>query len=449
MALLVTLALATAWPAWSDDDPETCQYVLVVDEENKGVFILNVGETHFAGGVGLDEGEEGEFQPSGVDFATVPEVSDRVAFLTQGRFLRALDLTWAVPRLTIDLESQLGLDGIILRGLDAAEPIDIGGELRYPLYVTGHVAGSAWVLVFDQEALIERSTISEALLSAGPLLPDCEECDGGGIDIAAGGPPAGEGVQEAYVSVTEMIDLQLRLKIYRLVLHDDFAFDVSLDPWNDEGVPFGGSASRVNGLGYDRTGTRPFGVLQTTSLVQDLSDGSDWCELPPYPNDVAVWGPDPDMENPEYLFVTSATALGSDLILGFPAGGCPDGAANTLSHSVSGFPRALALSSTTSRTPWVYTAHRFEQIGALHLELIRDSQTEEDRIEVLDSFVIPVDDGGLIDVAIRDEQHYECLRLGEWSPDKDPMSPKVDCDEDPDDPRCIDRGRGVVDFGQN
>jgi hypothetical protein len=431
-ALILTLALATAGPAWSDD-PEVCQYVVVIDEAQNGLCILNVGEQEGVGGVSLDWGDAGEYQAGGVDFTTVPGSSERITFVAQGPFVRVVDLTRPSPFINLDLDSQFGLTGIGLKRLDAAEPVSIGGVLRYPLYAAGSLAGLPWIVVLDQEALLERSTVSQALLFAGPLDPNGDEYAGVGLDVAAGGPPAGEGVQEAYVSVLEKPDQEQWLKIYRLVLHEDFSLDVSLDPWNDEGVPYDGSAPRANGLRYDRTGTRPFGVFQTTSVVKDLSNGESSCALSGHPNDVAVWGPDSGMESPEYLFVTSVTPLGSDLILGFPAGGCPDGGADTLSFPVSGFPRALALSSTTSSTPWIYTAHRFGQIGALNLALSSDS--EGDRIEVLESFFLPVN-GGPADVAIRDEAHQVCLEIYEWAWESDPRLPKVDCDEDPDDPRC-------------
>jgi len=437
LILVVVVVLGLAGPALSQEDPTDCQYVLVVDEARKGVRILNVGEDAITGGVGLEADEAGDFAPLGVDFTTVPEYSDARAFVAQGPFLRVIDLTRWKPLFTLDVEGEFGLAGIRLTRLDAAEPVSVGSEIRYPLYATGSRAGTPWVLVLDQEALMASSTLSSALLAAGPVHADCEDCAGVGLDIAAGGPAASGGIQEAYVSVLDDSDAAQWLRIYRLVLHDDFSFSVSLDPWGDESLPFDGSAPRANGLDYDGTGTQPFGVFQTTAVVKDLSNGESSCSLSGHPNDVAVWGPVSEMEHPDFLFVTSVTPLGSDLILGFPAGGCPDGGAASLSFPVSGFPRALALNSVTSRTPWIYSAHRYGQISALNVRLSTDGETG-DRIDVLESLVILVD-GGPAAVAIRDESHHECLDLGSWMPAQEARPPKVDCLEDPDDPRCAKR----------
>jgi hypothetical protein len=260
------------------------------------------------------------------------------------------------------------------------------------------------------------------------------DCWGIGIDIAAGGVPAGGGAQEAFASVLDWVDGADRLRIYRIVLHHDLSLEVFLDPWNDEGVPYDGSAMRVNGLDYDSTGTQPFGVFQTTSVVRDLSDGESSCTLPGHPTDVAVWGPGSGMLNPNFHFVTAVTPVGSDFVLGFPAGGCPDGGAASLSYATDHVPRALALSSLTSNTPWVYAAHKNGLITGLQVAFSSD-QIEGDRIDLLQSLSIPVS-GGPGAVAIRDETYDQCSPLHLIEIVHEARPPRVDCDEDPEDPRC-------------
>jgi len=434
LAMLIVCVVGLAAPGGSAQEPEDCQYVQVVDACVYGVLVLDVGGNAVLNRIALNYGDAGSYAPGGVDYSTVPGYDELYSFVAQGPFLQVLDLTRTGPWRTFDTEGVGGLAGVSLHRLDAAGPVTVGSQTRYPLYAIGSVAGDPWFLVFDQEALLSDTLDPGAvLLAAGPVHTGCADCPGIGLDVAAGGPPAEGGVQEAYASVLDTSDGDYRLRIHRIVIHEDFSFDVTLDPWNDEGLPFDGSAVRANGLDYDSSGTQPFGVFQTTSVVRNLSSGESSCPLAGHPTDVAVWGPGAAMEHPDFLFVTSRAPDGSDLLIGFPAGECPDGNPASLVLPLTGLPRALVLSSATSDTPWVYTANRYGLVTAVPVRLDSDPQ-DGDRIDLLETFDLPMSAACPYAVAIRNESYHQCVDFSQDGQTAKP--PRIDCDEDPDDPRC-------------
>jgi len=440
--VLVSLAAVFTAPGAVAEGPADCQYVQVVDQCRKSLLVLDVGGDEILGRVALDEGAAGQFMPGGVDYASVPGYDDIYSFVAQGPFLHVVDLTRPSPWRTFDVAFDGGLPGIVLSRVHAADPVVVDSQPRYPLYAIGSLAGEPWLVLLDQEALLaEPLDPAAVLLSAGPIR---QAGAGVGLDVAAGWPSAGGAIQEAYASVLDQPDGDYRLRFYRIPVGEDFSFEGFLDPWNDEGLPFDGSALRTNGLDYDGSGTQPFGVFQTSRVARNLSSGESSCTLAGDPTDVAVWGPGSAMEHADFLFVTSRNESGGDLLIGFPALECPDGNPASLTVALDGLPRALALSSVTSDTPWIYTANRYESITAVHLQL-SSSSADGDRIDLLESFDVTVEGGCPYAVAIRDESFYECADFSSGNQEAKP--PKVDCEADPEDPRCVkdltQKGSGV------
>lgn len=422
----------------------SCQYIAVVDPCTQGLLILGTGGTEVLHRVVLSGGSLDLSHPTGVSFTTVPD-GEEYAFVTHGPYLHVIDIRTSNPERTIPVSGLLfGSAELVLQRLEASGPVTVGAETRYPLYVIGDRLGEPWLLIFDQEQLLDEPfSWDGALLAAGPLCDDGVSCYGVGLDIAVGGPPEGGGLQEAFASVFNISSSNV-LRFYRIVIHEDFSHDAFLDSWNDEGVSFGGVAQRINGLDYDATGTLPFGVFQTTSVVKNLSDGGSACTVSGHPTDVKVWGPGLDLEHPNFLFVSSASPDGSASLLGYPVGQCPDGTAATLELPVVGVPRALAVSSDTNETPWIYATNQEESILAAHVQLSHEAGTG-DRIDLLGWFEIQVENGCPNDVAIRDESRPSCYHLDgdliEGGSGSKP--PSVDCLTYPDDPRCLDSPKPV------
>jgi len=440
LAVALAASVATAVQPIESLD---CQYVLVVDACQKKLLVYPVGLAAAANTIALDGDLAGSFAPGGVDFATVPEYAASYVFLTQGPFLRVLhqaELT--TPRL-VDLEQDLGLTGIWLFRVHAAEPVQINGVTRYPLYAVGGRSGQPWLLVFDQEALLAGELVpSEVLLASGPLCDDPLDCSGVGIDVAAGAYPAVGGVQDARVSMLKAVGGMAYQFFYSVTLHEDLTFDVFLDPANAEGVPLSASLPLSLGVDYDSFGLQAWGVFQTSGTVADLTGGGAACALPGDPTDVEVWGPGVGLDHSNYLFVTTNVPDGADLLLAYPADECPGDSAAGAELTIGAVPQALALSSDRSNTPWVYTVNRDYGISARHLLLTSDGGSG-DRIEVDEALDIPLD-GCPYEVTIRDPAYNDSC---ETFPTQSPKPPRIDCDEDPDDPRCAEKEE-PVDFGE-
>lgn len=422
-----------------------CQYAHVVDPCSKALLILGVEPPSLEHGIPLGQDEVGQCEPGGVDFSTVPGYAADYSFVTQGWFLRVIRQTAAEPWRTLDLRGIAGLSDLWLLNLEAAAPIPLEGENRYPLYAVGARSGQPWLVVFDQGALLAETLDPAALvLASGPVCVDGVDCAGVGVDVAVSGSLDGDGSQEAYASVLNITGGLGYQRFYRVDLHADATFDVVFDFWNEEGEPFSASAPLALGVDYDGGGLQPFGIFQTSSVVADLDDRTASCALPGDPTDVAVWGPDSDLKHPYFHFVTSSDPSGPDLLLGFPAGGCPYDDGGYLVLPVGGLPHAVAVSSDTSTTPWVFTANKEQGISAVHLSI--SSEGGVDLVEVLGDSVPHIDlEGCPARLSIRDEAYTSCPFLyGE------PKPPKVDCLVDPDDPRCVDRDNKMpVEFGEN
>ena len=430
MIFVAMLAIAIAVPAADEE----CQVVGVLDPCSMALDLLYVGGYAPTSSVGLAQEEAAGREPYGFAFATVPEYAEFFSFVAQGGLLRIVDIRKTEPVKTIDLASELDLPPLTLMRLHAAGPVNLEVNPTYPLYATGTQEGAPWLWILDQEKLLgQPSGWSSALLASVPLSAGYESYSGIGVDVAVGGTTVEGGIQEAYVSALHWVDGSYRLQIYRVVVYTDLSVSVFLDSSNDEGVPVSGSAILVNGLDFDGGGTIPFGVFQTTAVVRNLSTGADACTLPGDPNDVTVWGPAPEeMDHSHFLFATSSSPEGVGRLLGYPAGECPDGGLASLEISYAGHPRALASSSDTSTSPWIYVADREGKILAVNVAI--GSTLDGDRIDVLEVLDIPVSGGCPWEVAIRDESYFEC-ELIPLLPD--PGGPSLDCDgEDADDPRC-------------
>jgi hypothetical protein len=428
-------------------EPLACQYVQVVDPCAKTLEIFSVDGAYHQHSIPLDEDEAGAYAPGVVDFATVPEFDANHSYVTQGPFLRVIDQQANLPWRTVDLREIPGLSDFWPLNLDAASAVPIEFVPHYPLYLVGGRGAEPWLVVLDQQALLaETLEPSSLVLASGPVCVDGIECEGAVMDIATSGfLVGGGGIQVAYASVLNWTGGTATQRFYRIDFYADPAFGVSLDPWNDEGLPYSGSYPTTLGVDYDGNGVQPFGVFQSSAVVADLISGETSCELPGDPTDVAVWGPNSDMEYPLFHFVTSAVSSEPGRLLGFPAGGCPDDSEGFLELEVAGLPQAVAVSSSASLKPWVFTANGEQGISAIHLSLTSAGPLG-DQIRVLDDseFAVPLEEGCPARLSIRDAEVLACAEF----PLGEPKSPKVDCDEDPDDPRCVDP-KTRVDLGEN
>ena len=453
--ILLTAVLVLVSPAWSDS---VCQYAHVVDPCGKKVFVLDAGETEPTCFVALDEGPPGEYEPRGVDHATLPGENDFWSFVSQGPFLQVLhpEFIWGdeqetiagiLPSRTVDLEADLGLAGIELAGLHAARPVVVNSQVRYFLYAAGTRVGETtepWLVVFDQQELLTDGEFdpTATLRFATPLCPGEPDCEGTAVDVVVSVPLPG-GSQEVHVSVLAQVDGQTVQQFRKVVIQESGSYTVSLEPWNDEGVAFDGSAPHALGLDYESQGLQPYGVFQTSSVVADLLDGETSCDLVIEPTDVEVWGPDTALDDPYVRFVSATNPYGVDTLYGFPEGGCPFSeyvpltvAPGALVHVTGEEPLALALSSDTDRQPWIYTANGSGGVSAVRVE-IGDDPVEGDTIELLEQLEIEL--GGCPSaISFRDDRFKDCII---WlSPDiPDPPGPRPpdECEPGDIDPWCL------------
>jgi hypothetical protein len=422
------------------------------------VYVLDLAETEATCFVALDEGPPGAYEPRSVDYATVPGKDDFWSFVSQGPFLRMvhpefIELTGYDPEVgiqpsrTVDLEADLGLEGIELAGLDAAAPVQISGQSRYFLYAAATRLGESaepWFVVFDQQRLLTDQVFdpAETLRAAGPLCPGVPACEGIAVDVAAGAQLA-DGSQEIFVSVLAQVEGQTVQQFRRVVFQENGAYTVSQESWNSEDLPFDGSAPQSLGLDYESLGLQPSGVLPTSSVVTDLLSGDLSCDLVIEPTDIAVWGPDTGLDDPYVRFVSATNPYGIDTLFGFPEGGCPFSeyvpltiAEGALVEPVGERPLALALSSRTDRRPWVYTANGSGGVSAFRVE-IEHRTLEGDTIEVLEQLEIPL--GGCPSaISFRDEAHEDCIVwLGVGGPDPPSPRPIDECEPGDTDPWCL------------
>lgn len=435
MACLVSPLLAVD----PDDPPTDCRYLHVVDPCQGELLVFDRGESIERHSIPLSSGPPGIYEPNGVDFATVPENRATFSFVTQGPYLRVIDHNRLQPWRTIDVDLQLGVDGMYMTKIEAGPAVDIDGETAYPLYITGRLTHPGYsepvVVVLDQEALLaDELNLSQVLIATVPVCTDGIECLGTGLDIAVGAALSGGDVrQQAYVSVLNMpSDGTKRHRFYRIDWGTDGVFQVGLNPVNDEGVPFDGLGHRSIGLDYDESGQRPFGVFKTLGVVSDLLDGTATCPIVGDATDIEVWGPGTDGPASRIHFVTSLAA-GGDVLLAFPEGECPDGDGDDLEIPVGDFPRALAIESSDEGEIWIYTANKDHGISAIRIRIGADgSLTLEETID------IPF--GGCpSDVTFRDPDLDTCdpfdIEPGNSEPDgPEPPDP---CPPGSTDPACI------------
>ena len=333
--VLCVVAVTISIPARSE---APCQYAHVIDPCAKKAFVLNAGETEATCFVTLDQGPAGAYEPRAVDHATLPRQGAFCSFVSQGPFLRVIspyyiDLSGYDPEVglgptgTVDLAAELGLAGIELAGLHAAGPAEIDGRTRYLLYAAATLRGATdqpWIVVFDQELLAPAAfDPANSLWAAIPLCPAGSACEGQAIDVAAGARLP-DGSQELFVSLLVPVEGQPVQRFLRVVFQASGAHEVSLDPWNDEGLPFDGSEPGALGLEYESLGLTAHGVFQTSSVVSDLHDGSRSCELGPGdPTDVAVWGPGAELDDAYVQFVTVSSGSEEGSLFGYPESVCP------------------------------------------------------------------------------------------------------------------------------
>jgi hypothetical protein len=415
----------------------------VVDPCEKRVVILPVGDDAGAYQVHLDEGPAADYEPSAVALATVPGSGDFKAIVAQGHYLHTIDYSMSNTDGTIDdiqtidiLEAIPGFPLFEVNALYAADPIELDGETYYLLYLAGTFSGTdsqAAVFVFDQEVLLNWPYDPDPLIMAGFPLGTAGEA----VDVAVGATTEGGHKQEAFASVLNVEGENLVQRFYRITVEDGQTASASLDPWNDEGIPFTGTEPGSLGLDFDSLGLEAHGAFQTSRIVADLYTGESTCDLMYDPTDVAIWGP--DSWGGHVQFTTVSNQIGQGALLGYADGVCPYGGEGALTMAVDSRPLSLALSSDTGDSPWVYTAFGSGSVLAIQVSIVADETGAA--ITVLDQF--PVDtDGCPSDIVIRDPAYNGCVRgkYGDPGPpdDEEENCPTTKyCKLHPTDPLCI------------
>lgn len=444
LSLFATFFLiAPAWPQ------EPCQYAHVVDRCDKRMAILPTGsetEAHF---VTLNEGPAAAYEPGGVALATVPGWDQFHAFVPQGPYLHVIDYLYYYPdddpdispRATLDLVEDLNWTAVHLTGVAAGGPLTINNKTHYPLYVVGYTLGTTphpYVMILDQQALLDgQFSRSKAVIDAGYL----DHLDGSGgiaIDVAVGATLDDGHRQVAYASVLRG-DGDYVQQFHTITLEDGVDLSMELDPWNDEGLVFLGFEPDALGLDYDSLGQDAFGVFPTSSVEHDLDENIQSCELGPGDlTDVAVWGPDPALQNVYMHFATTSNEIFAGVVLGYPEGVCPYSnppqiRPGALVLPIDPRPLALALSSRTANPFWLYTANASGSVTALELQLFHDPENG-DSIAPIGLFQRPLD-GCPSAIVFRDPALEACM-VQYYG---DPPGPRPDdyCDENPFDQWCL------------
>ena len=445
----LTLAALVAFSAAADAGPTPtpqCQYVHVTDPCQNDLLIFDAGEEFITHNIPLHLGLPGGYEVGGVDFAEVPGFRDKYSFVAQGPYLRVIKHELAVVWRTVDVELAVGLPNLHLQRVHAAGPVTIGGQTRYPLYLSGYKTTPGGFepvyIVLDQEALLAYYFNYNSIeIDSGSVCIEGNACRGVALDISAGASLSSGPLQEAYVTVIDYVDSDRFQRIYHLTLEADGNVTVSLDPWNDEGVVFSGAAHRSIGLDFDRTGVVPVGLFQTTAVDTNLINGEASCALPGDPTDIEVWGPSGNNQS-YYHFVTSRDASG-DHLLAYPPNECPTtGGPHTLSLPAGDYARGIGISSDTDDQIWVYTANKDHGITAVEMQILNSGPT------VLQTLDIPFQ-GCPMDIAFRDPSITICNAFEdqpdpaypiEQGPGLDDPDDPDECPEDSTDPQCIDPG---------
>jgi len=447
--LLIVVLVFLAWPSRAQEDP--CQYAHVVDPCEKRVVILPVGSSEGAYQVHFDEGPAAAYEPRGVALATVPGAGPFTAFVTQGSYVHIVDYSRSEDDGTItdvrslDLDTELSLPPLQLTGLYAADPIVFNDETYYFLYIVGTEPGpprTPWLVIFEQEGLLSGTAPFHGLFYAGQIGTE----EGRGIDIAAGASLAGGTEQVAYASVLSDINYEAVQRFYKITFTPSQGFEISLDSWNDEGIPFTGSEPAAIGLDHESLGIEAYGAFQTSSVISKLSDGTASCDLAGDPTDVAVWGPDSSGGYVHFATVADGGAPGT--LLGYTEGVCPyesyvppRATPGALKLALSPRPMSLDLTSDTDGSPWIYTANASGDVQALQVSIVEDQAG--DLIEPLDQFIVETEGCPYV-VVVRDPAYWQCVNGLMGDPKPPPSDPDDDecestkyCKQNPTDPQCL------------
>jgi hypothetical protein len=148
--------------------------------------------------------------PYGIAFSTFATDPGSHAFVTQGPFVKVIDVATRGIVSTVNLATLLGRPDVIARGADSARPdrfIDAGGSetVRYYLHIAADVRPAAgmslepWFIVLNQEALAGLTT-APALVDDGRLTLTGATGNHEAMEVRVLGAPAGDAVQRAWYS---------------------------------------------------------------------------------------------------------------------------------------------------------------------------------------------------------------------------------------------------------
>ncbi len=430
-------ALALAALVGAGRPAEACQYVEVLDECRNFVYVYEAGGTEVVQRVDLSDG--GSHRLTGVVFSTIPGLTDRVAFVTQGRYVRALHhpLTGdAYVHTTRDLESAAAVPGFRATAIAAARPLVVdGGAVQHALYVVGNAQGIPYYVVIVQGALLQDLPAADVVLAAGQLCTS-PGCMGAAVAVAVGSTAPDGAAEEAYASVWATVGSMRKQRFYRLArpASAQGPFALSLDAAN-EGVRFTGTSHRRLGVAFDPAAQLPIGVFQSEKKLGNLRTGQKTCALGGEPTDVALWNPmDGSAMAPQQLVVYQSATGG--LLSMAAAMSCAGPFGNGGSTVPTAYrPVALALSSPSAAPFWAYTlgftgapvAHRFDRVvDAFGDRLVHATTLVPDKSR------FSMDDGCLVDVAIGSPVEAPDV-CPEPTCGDCPASP-IPCCLDPDDP---------------
>jgi hypothetical protein len=418
----------------------TCQYVLVADPCDAKVHVYRVGDAAVLKTVDLRDG--GTNKIGRITWSTVDGLADHVAIVTQGHYVRAVDVESCSPDVLrdFDLGAASGLGDVVLSGIAAAPGRHVSDKsVQYPLYVAGTSGGTPYYFVLDQQALLDGHRPSAVLLAQGPLCPSGGSCSGTAQDVAAAGAAGGE-PEHAFVAVWALDEAGTRRQRFFRVARDPFstaAWSVELSSFN-EGLAWSGGRHRHHGIAFDRQQEIPLGGFQTAGDLGNLLTGARSCPVGGAPLALDVWGPSASSDVGALQFVTYEDASGSHLAVS-PLMECADpggGSSDSLISAVPAGPVAIDLSNRSDGSFWAYVAGKdVALVRGLRYSVEPGLLTPT--VSVLETLDLPTGDCPL-DVAIGAPASVDsscgdppCAPGSDW--------PSVPCclDDDDPDPSCV------------
>lgn len=446
--LVVAVVTVACFVSMAGSLADGCQFVHMIDPDACGVQVFPVGSRAEFEWFDLRDG--GSNRPSAIDFTRVEEFSSNVSFVTQGHYLRVINHHPGEPIGTIDVGALVGLKQLALKGVAAAEAVEIQladgtRQLQYALYLAGNQSGTPYFIVLDQEAILSGASDEEILIATGELCADNGSCAGTAVDIAVGSSSGNAADQVAFASVLGWgkngENQQQFLRIDR-GSGPEGPFDVTLKPWQ-RGAAWAGTRARYMGVDVARDGDLAAGVFQTEGETRDLESGALSCFLDGALTDIALWGPRKDLGLPWMQFVTYDQD--GDSLLGVsPWKECPSSGGSLSDEALApGRVTTVRLSSRSATRFWAYTAGLDSSVVGIEYELAKSKiggtkweLKELDRVELF--FSEACDGNGQatqLAIGTADSLYEICPE----EPDTCPLHPvpPIPCCLDPQDPDPI------------